>query len=124
MYFGNASIQASLLSKVVENAKDLKVFSLGCVELEGNRDDFSDLEFSIRHHQALTQLVWEDFAIIDSDVKVDGIILALSVVRTLEVVNLAVSQESTSMSLDGQSLTSLCKSLSLRQMHFSHFQLG
>jgi hypothetical protein len=58
IHFGNASIQASLLSKVVEAAKDLKVFSLGCVELEGDRDDFTD-------HQALTQLIWENFEIIN-----------------------------------------------------------
>jgi hypothetical protein len=124
IHFGNASIQASILSKVVETAKDLKVFSLGCVELEGGRDDFTDLEFSIRHHQALTQLIWKDFAIIDPDVKVDGILQALSVVRTLEAVKLVVSEGSISMSLAGLSLASLCKSLSLRQMHFSHFQLG
>jgi hypothetical protein len=124
IHFGNASIQASLLSKVVEAAKDLKVFSLGCVELEGDRDDFTDLEFSIRHHQALTQLIMDDFSIIDPYVKVDGIIQALSVVRTLEVVKLVASESSISMPLAGLSLASLCKSLSLRQMHFSHFQLG
>jgi Leucine-rich repeat (LRR) protein len=122
IHFGNASIQASLLSKVVEAAKDLQVFSLGSVELEGNRDDFTGLEFSIRHHQALTQLVWEDFAIVDSDVKLDRIIKALSMVRTLEVVKLVASQGS-NMPLAGLSLTSLCESLSLHEMHFSRLQL-
>jgi hypothetical protein len=128
IYFGNASIQVSLLSKVVGAAKDLNVFSLGCVKLEGNRDDFVDLEFSIRHHKALTQLVWEDFVIVDSDAIIDpganinGIIKALSMVRTLEAVKLVASQES-NMSVAGLSLTSLCKSLSLHEMHFARFQL-
>jgi hypothetical protein len=57
----DASIQASVLSKVIETAKDLQVFHLGRVVLEGNQDDFIDLEFSIRHHAVLTQLVWENF---------------------------------------------------------------
>jgi Leucine-rich repeat (LRR) protein len=128
IYLGNASIQVSLLSKVVRAAKDLSIFSLGCVKLEGNRDDFIDLEFSIRRHKALTQLVWEDFVIVDSDAIVDrnaninGIIKALSMLRTLEVVKLVASQES-NMSLAGLSLTSLCESLSLHEMHFSRFKL-
>jgi Leucine-rich repeat (LRR) protein len=118
----------SLLSKVIEAAEDLSVLSLGSVQLEGDRDDFIDLEFSIRRHQALTQVVWEDFVVVDSDTNVvpdanvNGIIKALSMVRTLEVVKLVASQGS-GMLLAGLSLTSLCESLSLHEMHFSHFQL-
>jgi hypothetical protein len=128
IYFGNASIQVSLLSKVVGAAKDLSVFSLDCVELEGNRDDFIDLEFSIRRHKALTKLVWEDFVIVDSDAtigsdtNINGIIKALSMVRTLEAIKLVASQDS-NLSLAGLSLTSLCESLALHEMHFSRFQL-
>jgi hypothetical protein len=128
IHLGNASLQASLLSKVVTAAKCLNVFSLGCVELEGNQYDFIDLEFSIRRHQALTQLVWEDFAIVDSggivdsNAKVKGIIKALSMVRSLEVVKLVASPGS-NMSVAGLSLTSLCESLSLHEMHFSRFHL-
>jgi hypothetical protein len=125
---GNASIQVSLLSKLVGAAKGLNVFSLGSVRLEGNRDDFIDLEFSLRRHQALTQLVWEDFVIVDSDTNVDpdvnfnGIIKALSMVRTLKAIKLVVSQGS-GMLLAGLSMTSLCESLSLHEMHFSRIQL-
>jgi Ran GTPase-activating protein (RanGAP) involved in mRNA processing and transport len=49
------------------------------------------------------------------------IIKALSMVRTLEVVQ--VGGGAGDLSLAGLSLTSLCKSLSLHEMHFSRFRL-
>jgi hypothetical protein len=51
-----------------------------------------------------------------------GIIKALSMALTLEVVKLVASQGS-GMLLAGLSLNSLCESLSLHEMHLSRFQL-
>jgi hypothetical protein len=128
IHFGDASIQVSVLSKVIETAQDLKVFSLSRVVLEGTPDDFINFEFSIRNHASLTQLVWEDFnfCIVDSqeEVKLDGIIQALSMLETLKVVKLRPLKGINNVSFDDSlCLTALLQSLSLRELHLSHLQL-
>jgi hypothetical protein len=116
-----ASVQVSLVSKVLDDSKGLEVLELGHMTLEGSPDDFQKFNESLKNHSSLKEFILTDFNVADDSIKLDDIVKTLGAIPTLESVML--SPKDSEAHFSGDSLRPICESPTLSELHLSRFAL-
>lgn len=116
-----ASVQVSLVGKVLDDCNGLEVLELGHMTLEGSPNDFQKFNESLKNHASLKEFILTDFNVADDSIKLDDIVKTLGVIPTLDIVKLSCKTSEAHFS--GDSLGPLSESHTLSELHLSRFDL-
>ena len=133
----HACIHASILADLFTSAKLLEVVKLGCLDLEGDADDFVAVSEALKGHSNLQSFTMHDFSLSDNAIVVDGLVETLATVPNLTSVKLEVSNsrrrsvvgsaaaaEKVVVALSGNALATLCRSPVLEELYLNRLQLN
>lgn len=132
----HCTIPVTALSEFLSGARGLQILQLGCLDLEGNVDDFQAVAESLKEHPGLKSFTMSDFSLNDDTISIDGLIETLATVPNLERVKLevtyqkrrslvgnAAAEKKVKVALTGKSLAKLILSKSLVDLHLSRLNL-
>jgi len=130
----SAAVHVDHLGPLLQGAQGLEAFELLDVRLEGSKDDFTDWEFGLHHHPNLKELILRDFTIavlgensVENQEKAqefDAFVKELSSIPNLEVVVMQVKKDTLPVTFSGTNMAPLCKSTTLKDLHFANIPFG
>ena len=122
VYLSHGSIPAKALSELLKDARNLQVFYLNQVMLEGDEEDFSLLETAFEGHSCLQEFSMIEFRT-PGVFKLDNLIKQLGSLKTLDTIKIEASKNS-NISFSGLCLGPLFQSTILKEVHLSGLELN
>lgn len=132
----HAAIPVKVLADFIKEANGLEYLELGCLEVEGNEEDFKLVSAAIKGHPNLTGFTMSDFSLHDETVVIDGFIETLATIPNLQQVKIEVShsrrrsivgseaaKRTVKVTLNGAALATLVASPQLRELMLNRLSL-
>lgn len=132
----HAAIPVKVLADFIKEAGNLEYLELGCLEVEGNEQDFKLVSEAIKGHPNLTGFTMSDFSLHDETVVIDGFIETLATIPNLQQVKLEVThsrrrsivgseaaKRTVKVTLNGAALAVLMQSPTLRELTLNRLSL-
>jgi Ran GTPase-activating protein (RanGAP) involved in mRNA processing and transport len=133
----HASFPVKVLSDFINEARKLNYLELGCLEVEGNEQEFKEVEKAIKDHPSLTGFTMSDFSLRDETVVIDGLIETLATIPNLRQVKLEVTHsrrrsivgseaaaKTVKVLLNGKALAALLASPSVQDLTLNRLNLN
>ncbi|GKY90702.1 hypothetical protein MPSEU_000043600 [Mayamaea pseudoterrestris] len=133
----HASVQVSILAAFIKATKQLEHLQFGCLELEGEENDFSLINEAIQGHPTLKSFTMSDFSLNNESISMDETIAVLGTIPNLQSVKLEVSNrrrasvvgptraaQKVQVTLSGAGLAKLLsESKSIQKLHLNRLNL-
>lgn len=130
------TVLADFLTRAREKGK-IEHLQLGCLDLQGDENDFALVSDSLKEHPTLQTFSMHDFSLSNCAISIDGLIATLATIPNLKVVKLEVTHQrrrslvgseaaaaKVSVSLRGSSLADLCSSSTLTELFLNRLNLN
>lgn len=133
----HASIPVTVLADFLTAARGIEHLQLGCLDLDGDANDFALVSEALKEHPTLQTFSMHDFSLTNETISIDNLIATLATIPNLKVVKLEVTHQrrrslvgseaaatKVQVSLRGSALADLCRSKTLTELYLNRLNLN